>query len=306
MRPSPPKPTPPGSHPKPPTPPPTLSGAEPQAKTAWDNSTQALARNTLVAGSQQLGLALSDVQIDALMAYLGLLHKWSKVYNLTAVRDPLEMVTLHLLDSLAVIPALLRHLATPHNPTAERAALAGQSTSTSTSTSPSPSPSPVPVPVPASASLAASSASKPAQAPFIRLLDVGSGAGLPGVVIAIACPHIQVTCIDAVSKKAAFVQQVAASLGLSHLRGLHQRIEQLDTPHDLVCSRAFASLADFVHGSAKALAPGGVWLALKGKTPAEELSALGPEVAVFHVEQLQVPGLDAQRCLVWMRPATAP
>ena len=129
---------------------------------------------------------------------------------------------------------------------------------------------------------------------------------MPGVVIAIACPHIQVTCIDAVAKKAAFVQQVAASLGLAHLRGLHQRIEQLDTPHDLVCSRAFASLADFVQGSANALAPGGVWLALKGKKPAEELSALGPEVAVFHVEQLRVPGLDAQRCLVWMCPAAIP
>jgi 16S rRNA (guanine527-N7)-methyltransferase len=138
------------------------------------------------------------------------------------------------------------------------------------------------------------------------LLDVGSGAGLPGVVIAIACPHIQVTCLDAVSKKAAFVQQVAASLGLAHLRGLHQRIEQLDAPHDLVCSRAFASLVDFVQGSANALAPGGVWLALKGKTPTAELSDLGPEVAVFHVEQLQVPGLDAQRCLVWMRPTATP
>ena len=216
-----------------------------------------MARNTLQTGSQQLGVALSEAQVDALMGYLGLLHKWSQVYNLTAVRDPLEMVTLHLLDSLAVIPALLRHLDTP--------------------------------------------ASTPAQP--LRLLDVGSGAGLPGVVIAIACPHIQVTCLDAVAKKAAFVQQVAASLGLPHLRGLHQRIEQLDTPHDLVCSRAFASLADFVHGSAKALAPGGVWLALKGKAPTEEMSALGTEVAVFHVEQLQVPGLDAQRCLIWMRPA---
>ena len=288
------KPKPPGSQAKPPTPaPPTLSGAEPTAKAAWDNSTQALARNTLVAGSQHLGVALSDAQTDALMGYLGLLHKWSKVYNLTAVRDPLEMVTLHLLDSLAVIPALLRHLATPHNAT-ERAALAGQSTSTS------------PSPGPASASLAAASAGKPAQAQPNRLLDVGSGAGLPGVVIAIACPHIQVTCIDAVSKKAAFVQQVAASLGLAHLRGLHQRIEQLDAPHDLVCSRAFAALADFVQGSAKALAAGGVWLALKGKTPTEELSALGREVDVFHVEQLKVPGLDAQRCLVWMRPSAAP
>ena len=76
----------------------------------------------------------------------------------------------------------------------------------------------------------------------------------------------------------------------------------MDTAHAVVCSRAFASLTDFVHGSAKALAPGGVWLALKGKAPTEELSALGPEVDVFHVEQLLVPGLDAQRCLVWMRP----
>jgi len=297
LRSSTPKPKPPGSQAKPATPPPTLSGAEPPAKAAWDDSTQALARNTLVAGGQQLGLSLSDAQIDALMAYLGLLHKWSKVYNLTAVRDPLEMVTLHLLDSLAVIPALLRHLATPHNAT-ERAALAGHSTSTP--------PSPSPSPAPASASLAAASAGKPAQAQPIRLLDVGSGAGLPGVVIAITCPHIQVTCIDAVSKKSAFVQQVAASLGLAHLRGLHQRIEQLDAPHDLVCSRAFASLADFVQGSTNALAPGGVWLALKGKTPTEEMSALGPDVDVFHVEQLQVPGLDAQRCLVWMRSAAIP
>ena len=93
-----------------------------------------MARNTLQTGSQQLGVALSEAQTDALMGYLGLLYKWSQVYNLTAVRDPLEMVTLHLLDSLAVIPALLRHLATPHIAT-ERAALAGHSTSTSTSTS---------------------------------------------------------------------------------------------------------------------------------------------------------------------------
>ena len=133
---------------------------------------------------------------------------------------------------------------------------------------------------------------------------MGSGAGLPGVVIAIACPHIQVTCVDAVAKKAAFVQQVAASLGLAHLRGLHQRIEHIHTPHDVVCSRAFASLADFVHGSVGALAPGGVWLALKGKMPDDEVAQLGAAAQVFHVEPLQVPGLDAQRCLVWMHRTT--
>jgi len=302
LRHSPPQPMAPGSRPKPTSPPPTPVGSEPQAKAAWDPGTQAVARNTLAKGSQQLGLDLSDAQIDALMAYLGLLHKWSKVYNLTAVRDPLEMVTLHLLDSLAVVPALLRHLATPHLPTTERHAPTGPGDSDNTSpslTTTSGSGSAPTSPSPATPS-------EVTPAPSLRLLDVGSGAGLPGVVIAIACPHIQVTCIDAVAKKAAFVQQVAASLGLAHLRGLHQRIEQLDTPHDVVCSRAFASLADFVHGSANALAPGGTWLALKGKTPTEELSALGPEVAVFHVEQLQVPGLDAQRCLVWMRPSITP
>ncbi len=223
----------------------------------WDSATQEQARALLIAGASELGLALSATQTQALLDYLGLLNQWSKVYNLTAVRDPLEMVTLHLLDSLAVVPALERHL---HN--------------------------------------------RPAQTAPVQLLDVGSGAGLPGVVVAIACPHIQVTCVDAVAKKAAFVQQVAASLGLPHLRGLHQRVEHIQTPHDVVCSRAFASLADFVQGSAAALAPGGVWLALKGKMPDDELAQLGPAAQVFHVEPLQVPGLDAQRCLVWMRPAT--
>ena len=225
MRPSPPKPKPPGQQAKASTPKPASPGAKPTTKTPWDDSTQALARNTLQTGSQQLGVALSEAQTDALIGYLGLLHKWSKVYNLTAVRDPLEMVTLHLLDSLAVVPALMRHLATPHDPASERHAQTGRSTSTSTSTTPAPTPAPAP----ASASAptgenhpATASANRPAEP--LRLLDVGSGAGLPGVVIAIACPHIQVTCLDAVAKKAAFVQQVAASLGQTNLRGLHQRI----------------------------------------------------------------------------------
>jgi hypothetical protein len=97
---------------------------------------------------------------------------------------------------------------------------------------------------------------------------------------------------------------LAASLGLAHLRGLHQRIEHIHAPHDVVCSRAFASLADFVHGSVGALAPGGVWLALKGKMPDDEVAQLGAAAQVFHVEPLQVPGLDAQRCLVWMHRTT--
>jgi 16S rRNA (guanine527-N7)-methyltransferase len=133
-----------------------------------------------------------------------------------------------------------------------------------------------------------------------KLLDVGSGAGLPGAVIAIMCPDVNVTCVDAVAKKVAFVQQVAAELRLGNLRGLHTRIEALDGAYDVVSSRAFASLADFVAGSSQVLAPTGIWLAMKGRAPDDEIAALPPSAKVFHVEQLTVPGLDAERCIVWL------
>lgn len=135
-----------------------------------------------------------------------------------------------------------------------------------------------------------------------RLLDVGAGAGLPGVVIAILRPDLQVSCLDAVAKKAAFVQQVAGELALPHLRGVHGRVEAQHGSHDVISSRAFASLADFFAGSRQLLAPRGVWMAMKGKVPTEELAALPADVEVFHVEQLVVPGLDAERCIVWARP----
>ena len=138
----------------------------------------------------------------------------------------------------------------------------------------------------------------------IELLDVGSGGGLPGVVIAICCPKIRVTCVDTVSKKAAFVQQVAASLRLSNLRGVHARVESLTGPYDVICSRAFASLPDFVSWSAAALSDGGVWMAMKGKLPEAEMAGLPSFAQVFHVEQLQVPGLEADRCMVWMKKPT--
>lgn len=138
-----------------------------------------------------------------------------------------------------------------------------------------------------------------------RLLDVGAGAGLPGVVIAICCPEVAVTCVDAVAKKAAFVQQVAVTLKLPNLRGLHGRVEAM-TPgngegYDIVSSRAFASLEEFTRWSAAALVADGVWLAMKGKVPQEEIAQLPPEVKVFHVEQLLVPALPAERCIVWMQ-----
>ncbi|QJW83269.1 16S rRNA (guanine(527)-N(7))-methyltransferase RsmG [Ramlibacter terrae] len=203
----------------------------------------------LRSGAGALGLDLSDEQVQRLLAHLGLLAKWNKVYNLTAVRDPREMLVQHLLDSLAVIAPLRRHAA-------------GRA---------------------------------------LKLLDVGSGGGLPGAVIAICCPELDVDCVDAVGKKAAFIQQAAGQLGIANLRGVHARVETLHGPYDVICSRAFASLPDFVVWSSGALAEDGVWLAMKGKHPAQEIAELPPQTDVFHVEQLTVPGTDAERCIVWMR-----
>ncbi len=213
---------------------------------------------TLKDGVQTLGLDLSEAQFTQLLDYLALIQKWNKVYNLTAVRDPAEMLTHHLLDSLAVIPPL-------------RQQLQGRA---------------------------------PADGAGFKLLDVGAGAGLPGVVIALCCPDITVTCVDTVAKKAAFVQQVAVALKLPNLRGLHARVETLSEGYDVVCSRAFASLVDFTNWSRSALAPAGIWLAMKGRQPADELAQLPVDVAVFHVEQLAVPGLGAERCIVWMKPSS--
>ena len=212
-----------------------------------------IAATELIATALQLGVSLSGRQASQLVAYLSLIQKWTKVYNLTAVRDPAEMVTHHLLDSLAAVAPLEKHLV--------HAGLAGAAS----------------------------------------LLDVGSGAGLPGVVMAICCPNLAVTCVDTVAKKATFIKQVALELKLPNLAGQHGRVEAIDRPYDVICSRAFASLVDFTQWSSKALAPDGVWLAMKGKPPTEELNALPQGVDVFHVEQLQVPGLDAERCIVWMR-----
>ncbi len=209
----------------------------------------------LAAGIGVLGLNLSEAQQQNLMAYLDLIQKWNKVYNLTALRDPKEMLTHHLLDSLSAVGPLQRHL---------QAVLSFDEQG-------------------------------------CALLDVGSGGGLPGVVVAICCPKVRVTCVDAVSKKAAFVQQVAASLKLPNLKGVHARVESLSGPFDVVCSRAFASLPDFVTWSSGALADAGVWMAMKGKLPTDEMLALPSFARVFHVEQLQVPGLDAERCMIWMK-----
>lgn len=139
----------------------------------------------------------------------------------------------------------------------------------------------------------------------LRLLDVGSGGGLPGVVIAILQPEWRVTCVDTVGKKAAFIQQAAVELGLRNLSSVHARVEQMrEATFDLIVSRAFSSLPQFVSLSRSRLAAGGRWMAMKGKRPDDEIGALPSDIEMFHVEQLTVPLLDAERCLVWMRPKT--
>jgi 16S rRNA (guanine527-N7)-methyltransferase len=198
----------------------------------------------LAEGIAALGLSLPEGAEDRLAAYLALLVKWNKVYNLTAIRDPQEMVTHHLLDSLAVLPVL------------QKSALAGR---------------------------------------CVRLADIGSGAGLPGLVLAIARPDWSITSVEAVEKKAAFQRQAKIELGLDNVAIHCGRVEELRDTFDAAISRAFASLADFV-GFAGHIAPC-LW-AMKGVYPADELAALPAGWRLAASEELSVPGLGAQRHLL--------
>jgi 16S rRNA (guanine527-N7)-methyltransferase len=201
-------------------------------------------------GAAELGCTLTIAQTDALLAHVALIHKWNRVYNLTAVRDPAQMLTQHVLDSLALVPPLRRRVG-------DRAA---------------------------------------------RLLDVGSGAGLPGVVLAVMLPALDVTCVDAVAKKAGFVRQAAAELALGNLQAIHARVETMNAaPFDLITARAFSSLAELVKLTRHLAAEGTTWVAMKGRVPGGEIEGLPDDVQMFHVEPLRVPGSQSQRCLVWMR-----
>jgi 16S rRNA (guanine527-N7)-methyltransferase len=213
-------------------------------------------------GLERLGLEVALPARRQLVEYLALIDRWNRVYNLTAVRNPADMLVQHLLDSLAVVIPLRRHLhARGVGPDFDGASA--------------------------------------------RILDVGSGGGLPGVVLSVVERQWDVTCVDAVAKKASFIRQVAAELGLPNLRAQHARVEDLLAPpgFDIVTSRAFASLADFVSLTGHLLSATGVWMAMKGKVPEDEVADLPAGIEVFHVEPLEVPGLEAQRCLVWMRKA---
>jgi 16S rRNA (guanine527-N7)-methyltransferase len=200
--------------------------------------------------NQALAAALADMglEIDAekrarLLDYLVLLQKWNKTYNLTAIHEPSQMLTHHLLDSLAILPHVRGE----------------------------------------------------------RLLDVGAGAGLPGIPLAIARPDLAVTLIDASQKKATFMRQAAIELKLANVTALHGRVESLDsaTHYPQIVSRAFSELADFVRLTAPLLAEGGEWLAMKGVYPHEEIARL-KGAQVKRGINLAIPGLEADRCLIIM------
>jgi 16S rRNA (guanine527-N7)-methyltransferase len=202
--------------------------------------------DALNSGIGRMNLDLSEVQVEKLLDYLALLNKWNSVYNLTSVRDPLQMVTLHVLDSLAAVPAFKG---------------------------------------------------------ATNVLDVGAGGGLPGMVLAISRPDMKVSMIDTVHKKTAFLNQVKAELELSNVTVYTKRVEQLEvkTKFDVITSRAFADLSDFVNWSGHLLAEGGQFIALKGTAPAEERERLPEPWKVQKLEPLEVPGLDAERHLVFIK-----
>ena len=213
-------------------------------------SERATFHGVLEQNASAMGVTLDARQVGQLLDYLGLLAKWNAVYNLTAVRDPAQMVTQHLLDSLSVVPAF---------------------------------------------------------AEARRVLDVGAGGGLPGIVLAIwagvAHPDMRIALIDTVNKKTAFLTQVKAELGLANVTVHTGRVEQLqvDSPFDVITSRAFAELTDFVTWSGHLLSDDGRFIAMKGVLPEDEIRRLPAGWVVESVQPLVVPTLAAQRHLIVIR-----
>lgn len=226
----------------------------------------------LKAGVAALGLGLPEGADAKLLAYLALLDKWNRVYNLTAVRDTERMVSHHLLDSLAVVPVIDAVL---------------------TRASPSPQPSP----------LEGEGAS--VMPKTINVLDVGSGGGLPGIPLAISRPELQVTLIDSIAKKTAFLLQAKAELGLKNLNVVTGRVEDYrpGAGFDVITSRAFSDLKEFVTLTRHLLNPTGRWLAMKGLMPHEEVASLPDWVRVSANHALIVPGLEATRHLIVLEHA---
>lgn len=223
-----------------------LSAILQQVKNAMNLNVSVLTQQ-LNHGASQLGLALQPPQQQALLNYLQLLVKWNKAYNLTAIREPERMVSLHLLDSLAVHPHIQQ-----------------------------------------------------AQ----RILDVGTGAGLPGVVLAIMNPHKHFVLLDSNGKKTRFLTQVKVELGLENLTVENARVEayQDEQGFDMITSRAFASLADMVHWCAHLLAKQGCFMAMKGQYPQEEIEVIAEHYQVVTSLPLQIPGVEGERHLLHIEP----
>ncbi|WP_298134966.1 16S rRNA (guanine(527)-N(7))-methyltransferase RsmG [Acidiferrobacter sp.] len=214
-----------------------MGGARPIDTGGWGR-----AGERLHGGLKALGLA-ADAAIEArLLAYLETLARWNRVFNLTAVRDPEDMVARHLLDSLAILPHL----------------------------------------------------------PAGRLLDVGSGAGLPGIPIAVLQPQRPVVLLDRSRKRMDFLTEVVARMALTQVVLVHGRVEDHTpgAPYDVITARAFASLNDIAAATGRLLAQGGIIAAMKGALPTEEIASVAPPFAVAAVHALQVPGLAAKRHLV--------
>jgi 16S rRNA (guanine527-N7)-methyltransferase len=202
-------------------------------------------RQRLDAGLSALKLDLTDDVAAALLAYVALLARWNATYNLSAVRDPAEMVTRHLLDSLAILPLVTG----------------------------------------------------------ATLADLGTGAGLPGIPLAIVAPERSVTLVDSNGKKTRFLRAAVRELGLKNVSVAEKRVEAVDGTFDCITTRAFASLADMLAWGGALLAPEGRWLALKGRFPQDELAQLPPSFRVEEIRRLEVPGLDAERHVVVIKRA---
>lgn len=200
----------------------------------------------LLKGLTKIDLEVSQQQQDLLMRYLALFVKWNKAYNLSAIRDPSAMVTLHLLDSLVVAPHFKGH----------------------------------------------------------HVLDVGTGGGLPGIPLAILFPQTQFTLLDSAGKKIRFLFQVINELELKNVDVQNVRVEAFKPPvkFDVIISRAFASVKDFVSCSGHLLAADGAFWAMKGQNPVDELSEIQKHYIVANFAPLAVPGLEAERCLIQLQP----
>lgn len=208
------------------------------------NSITTAQRQELLSGAQQLGIELTTEQTEQLLGYLALLIKWNRAYNLTAVRNPDEMVSRHLLDSLSVLEEVRQQ---------------GK-----------------------------------------HWLDVGSGGGMPGIILAIMLPGQKFSLLDANGKKTRFLTQVKLELGLDNVQVFHQRIQehQPAVAYDGIISRAFSSLADFTDWTAHTGSSQTRWLAMKGVEPDDELQQLGADFKLASCQQLSVPGCQGQRHLL--------